>query len=230
MNEQQYPLLQTGGRGMKLDPERLKSITATFAAAPQDGLGFAVFGVAAATNQMINVYWSGSHWTGLGVLFMAGALVAYFLYFPRYYASRFGWVQQKPPTVNRRQQVGLVIVIGLAVTMLLSADLLQHFAQAPVNYLTLLQSVLLLCVNLGIAFTARGRSMPIRLTIWAALVSTQGVVAVLPLWISLGPRQMLLWKLLNAGSAGILFMVMGLCNHVAMVRMLPKRVEEGDDD
>jgi hypothetical protein len=233
MNEQQPFMPQTadniGGAGMKLDPERLKYITATFAA-PQLGLGFAAFGAAYAASQMLDLYWRGSRWSILGVLLLASPFAAWFLYLRKYYASRFGWVQQKLPPVSPGWEVGLVILFGLLFTVWLVANMLPSLVVAPVSFLTLMQSLGFLCLIFYSAFTVRGQTMRARLTIWAALAAAQGLVAVLPLWVSLDPRQMVLWKMLNAGSLGILIMVMGLCNHVAMLRLLPKIAAEDDHE
>ncbi len=38
------------------------------------------------------------------------------------------------------------------------------------------------------------------------------------------------WKVLNAGGIGLSLMAMGLYDHVVLIRALPKRVAEGDDE
>jgi hypothetical protein len=216
----------------RVDPKQLRDITENLST-PFKGLSHVVFGAALAAVQTIDLYSGGSPWIGLGVPVIAvAALVSSFVYVPKYYAWRFGWVQQKQPPASSTKAVILVLILvfGIQGAVWLSADLLQHFAPRPVNYLTLLQSVLLFCVVLIMAFTARGRSMLVRVTIWGALVAAQGLLAIIPLWVSLGPRQMVLWKALNAGSLGIVLMVMGLSDHFAMLRMLPKRVKDKDHD
>jgi len=210
----------------RLHPERLRYISAIFEAR-ECGLGFAALGLGVAVNQMISTYWHGSRWSGLGLLPLAGAFLAWRIYIPRYYASRFGWVQNKLP-VRPSRDIGLVIFLGLLCTSFFLADLVHSLVKVPINFWTLMQSTLFLSAILSIAFTARGRAMPARLTIWAVLASTQGLFAALPLWIPLNPSQFVLWEMLNAGSCGIFITVMGLSNHIAMVRQLPKSIHEDD--
>jgi hypothetical protein len=221
-----------GGHENRVDPKHLRDITETLST-PFKGLSHVVFGAALAAVQTVDLYWGGSLWIGLGVPVIAlAALVSSFVYIPKYYAWRFGWVQQKQPPASSMKAVSLALIFVFAIqgAVWLSADLLQLFAPTPVNYLTLVQSVILFCGILIMAFTPRGRSMLVRLTIWGALVAAQGLLAIIPLWVSLGPRQMVLWKALNAGSLGILVMVMGLSDHFAMLRMLPKGAEDKDHD
>ncbi len=43
-------------------------------------------------------------------------------------------------------------------------------------------------------------------------------------------RQVGLWKVLNAGEIGLSLMVMGLYDHIVLIRALPKRVADGGDE
>jgi hypothetical protein len=51
-----------------------------------------------------------------------------------------------------------------------------------------------------------------------------------PLWLLLDARQFLFWKTLNAGSLGLGFIVLGLYDHIMLLRMMPKRIAEDDHD
>jgi hypothetical protein len=211
--------------GSNLEPGRLRHIIASLTA-PEWGLGLAVNGAAYTAYEIIDLYWQRSLWTSLGFwLFLAASVIAS-MYIPRYYRSRFGWVQQKLLPVNPARELGLVILVGFLITSVFVGMVLQAALQLPDNFIIAVRSAGFLCLIIGCAFTARGQSMGGRLVIWAALVVVQGLIALLPLWVSLGPHQQAVWKLLNAGSLGILVMVVGISNHAAMVRMLPKRVEE----
>jgi hypothetical protein len=212
----------------RLDPERLRRITAIFAER-ESGLGFAAFGLSFVVNQMISTYWHGSRWSVLGLLPLVGAFLAWRIWIPRYYASRFGWVQNKLP-VRPTTDIVLLVFLGLLFTSFFVANLLQSVIKVPINFLTLVQSILFLCAILSIAFTARGRAMPARLAIWSVLAGAQGLFAALPFWIPLDPTQFVLWELLNASSWGILITVMGLSNHITMVRLLPKSIHKDDRD
>ena len=224
----------------RVDPDRLRNITENFMAS-KGSLGFTVFGAALATQQMIDVYWPRSSWMYLvAASLVVAAILFWFIYVPRHDASRFGWVQPKQTSARSTKAVALVVL--LLFSTWLAANLLQHFVQVPASSyfssLTLIQSALFLCLIVYVASRSlvyvasrrRIRSAGVRLTIWAVVVAAQGVIAALPIWVSLGPSQRLVWKLLNAGSMGILIMVMGISNYVAMIRMLPKRVAEDEHE
>jgi hypothetical protein len=219
--------------GTKLDPERLRNITATLSA-PYLGLGAAAFGAAFAAFQMLDVYWHGSHWMGLPVLLLASPFAVWFFYLRKYYASRFGWVQPRQPSAISTKEIGILGGFGgVLLVIWVVANVLQSLVHLPVDlpFLTLMQSVAFLVLFVFLASWSHPRPIfAARFTIWAALVAVQGVISVLPVWVQLSPDQWLFWKLLNAGSLGILIVAMGLCNHVAMLRMLPKRVEDDDHD
>lgn len=217
----------------RLNPEQLRNVAENFIAL-KGSLGFAAFGAAFAAFQMLDVYWHGSHRMGLAVLLLASPFVVWFFYLRKYYASRFGWVQPKQPSAISTKEVGIVVAsLVVLLVVWVVANVLQSLVHVPVDSagLTLLQSAGFLVLFVFMALRTHPRPIFVaRLTIWAALAAVQGVISALPVWVSLSPDQRLLWKLLNAGSMGILIMVMGLSNHVAMIRMLPKRVVEGDDD
>jgi hypothetical protein len=215
-----------------LDPKQLKYITENFTTL-QQGLGCAASGATFAAWQIL--YWQGSPLMRLvGILLMAGTPVVYDIYIPRYIRSRFGWIeQQKLPPGERPLFTGIgeVILLGFLITLWIVCVAIQEVNgfQGPINFATLIQSLGLLCMILYASF-AHVRVMPVTLLVGTAGALAQALLALVPFWVPLGPRQMLLWKLLNTGSMGVLLMLMGLCNYIMVLRLLPKRDLENESD
>ncbi|HEY6305740.1 MAG TPA: hypothetical protein VI488_04680 [Candidatus Angelobacter sp.] len=106
-----------------------------------------------------------------------------------------------------------------------AADVLQHVFHTQASFLILMEWLGLLCLVL--LFTPLRRFRP---PVWRAVAAVVMVAmaffALLPLWFALSASQLVLWKLLNAGSLGILLMTVGLYDHIKLTGLLPKRARE----
>ncbi len=205
--------------------ERVRNLTENFNAL--QGLRIVAFSAGFAGMQFIELYCGDSGWSVLGVVPLLLGFIAAFVYVPRYYVSRFGWVQhsQQPASITSLQ---IVIGIVLICQLFMLADLFQHALRVPADFWTLAVSILALCVLLSPS--AARRPPPATVMVFAVAALALGQLAVLPLWISalsLGPslnsHQIFLWKVTSRAGVWVLLIILGVYDHYRLVQQFRPR-------
>jgi hypothetical protein len=232
------PDTQAGGG---VDHERLKYVTRLLSAQQQGGntvlLGALLFWIEA--NDIWHWHWA-SGWVG-GMAWLVGLVVfvrASQRWIPRYYERRFGHVE---PQEISAKQFGILLLVLLAMAFF-SWPIANYFEPTVSNFLGRVHVMISdpsQQVNLLPSFlwlTAFFTSL-----LWPRKMGRQGLcfelpglvafasIALFPIWHP-DAKQLGLWKVLNAGGLGLTLIAMGLYNHIVLVRALPKRVAEGDDE
>jgi hypothetical protein len=228
--------------GTPVDPERLKYVTRLLSAQQQRAktvlLGALLF--LAPEVHIWHWQWT-SGWVG-GMAWLVGVVVfvrAWQRWIPRYYERRFGHVQ---PQEISAKQFG-ILLLGLLAMALFSRPIANYFEPTVSNFLgrvhvmisdpsqqvNLLPSFLWLTAfftSLRWPLRKMGRQ---RLCFELLGLVAFASIALFPIW-DPDAKQLAWWKILNAGGFGLSFIAIGLYDHIVLVRALPKRVAEGDDE
>lgn len=219
-----------------LDPERLRLVTQNLAGLQTfgaRGLGFSAFGALFATMQMSGVYWKDGGWVGLVVLACLGLFVASLIYVPRYYRWRFGWAEPRKAPVPRWLQDLSFKQVFLAVAALfllwVLVDVIAHALPIRIDLMPLVSWLGVLCATLWLRQSI-GKSHLSYLLVVLIIVIGIAWITFYPLSHPLDPSQLLLWKTLNAGSLGFGCIILGVYDHMMLVRLMPKRIAEDDHE
>jgi len=211
------------GVDLSLDRERLKYVTENFACL--QGLRSLVAGLAWSLYLMAGIYWERSRWSSiLAVLPLIGVLPLTFVYIPRYYRRRFGWIQprQQQHAIADWSARRIAVTLFAILMLVMGFDVVCELISVPEDTVqSLVMSIFLIYLGfyLGLRWPRRGMYiLPI-----GPLVAFIGLY---PLWHHLDTREFFLWRILNAGSCGIGLALMGLCDHITLVLLMPKHVEE----
>jgi len=230
-----------------VDHERLRYVTRLLGS--QQGLNTALLGTLLFWMNVPDALDCGSGWwkqlawlvglVGLTIYFVAGQR-----WIPEYYQRRFGSVQAaRVPSSKWDALFFLAILVLLFVVI---------FIGQPINhYLDPVVSRLVSRLHTMISDPERQINLwPSLLWMWLFFSSMRwhipsierqrsffllgGLVAfpLIAIYGILHPdaRQVWLWKVLNAGGVGLSLVVMGLYDHIILIRTLPKRAAEGDDE
>jgi hypothetical protein len=221
----------------KLDPERLRSTTANFSGLQGlnlRGLTFAVFGASLAAMQMANVYWKSGLWDGLVDLASIGLFVASLIYVPRYYRRRFGWVRPRPASVPRwGSEFSFGQMFIRVFLLLVTFFVLWMFVHVGGRELMpLVIWFMVLCVLPCLMWFSQSKDGQRPYYIFPVLLTVIAVafITFYPVWHWVDAKQLLLWKTLTAGSLGLGCVVLGVYDHIMLVRLIPKRVAEDGHD
>lgn len=222
------------------NPERLRTLTQRFAALRQGGLNSVAFGILGFTVEV----WDLPQWW-LKALFpmLSVPLLLCFTreYIPKYYERRFGHIESRSLSSKESVQflalvvffVGFVIVgsiMGARADALLATISNQlHVAISDPEHRINLNPVLYFLLWLML-YVSSFLSRP-----QAATRSYAIIVAPLP-WalLALCPlrypmvSQFLLWKVLTTGWLGLTFVTIGIHEHIRLVRMFPRRIDDSN--
>ena len=221
-----------------VDHDRLRYVTSLLGS--QQGLNTALLGTLLFflnTREILG--WPGGWW---GVLVWVAGIVglriysaAYQRWVPDYYQRRFGSVQAAPKPWSRRGAISFLVILALLFIGWPTAYYLGLFGRLhrmisdPARQIDLLPSILwmlLLCRSL------RWRMSGIeRQRLYFQLVGMVGFASIVTyaIW-NPDAKQLVWWKVLNAGGLGLSLITVGLYDHISLVLLLPKRVEEGGDE
>lgn len=236
---EQPTLRSTVNPASRLDPKRARYITENFS--KLQGLNGAALGAGLAVWQMVDTYWRNSGWASLAVVPFIGANLALFIYLPRYYRDRFGWIQPRPSATVRSTgwiadasdkklflvvSVTVVFFAVFALAIWVVVDLAQHalhmqLALTPLSYWLIL-SVVALWFRQSIGWSK----------LWAifAMAVASAFATFYPLGHPMNGTDLLLLRTLNAGSIGLFLVAWGLYNHIKLLRLMPARVAEDDHE
>lgn len=171
---------------------------------------------------------------GLGIL-----LAAYKRWIPKYYQQRFGSVQALEPSAKWFGLFLLTLLVLLFIGQPLAryldprfssfADRFHVMISDPAHQINLAPSFFWMAVFLSrLRWHMRRWERQESYFLIGGLVASSSIA----IYGMLQPeaRQLTIWKILNAGGFGLSLMVMGLFDHIALVRALPKRFAEDDDE
>ncbi len=211
-----------------VDHERLRYVTRLLGS--QEGLNTALIGTLIFFSEILN---SSGWWTLLAALALVGSfrvyLAAYQRWIPEYYQRRFGTVQvAREPWSKWGARFFLAFLVLLFIGWPLAPHL-HAMISDPARQINLWPSLLFMLLF----FSSVRRHMPsierqrlfFLLGVLVAVSSIAGYGILHP-----DARQVGLWKVLNAGELGLSLIAMGLYDHIILVRTLPRRVAEGDDE
>lgn len=234
---------------MKADHERLRYVTKLLGSHQGLGLRTALLGTVLF---FLNTGKILQHWVSTWSILLAalatvalqigGAkiLIAADSWIPEYYQRRFGSVQAaRAPTSKWNAFFSLAVLLTFPVLLFFGRPIAHYFDPVashlhmmisdPDRQINLWPSLLwavLLCGSLRWHMSSIERQ---RLYfILAAMIGFASIVS----YAIFHPdaKQLGLWKLLNAGELGLSLMALGLYDYIVLVRALPKRVAEGDDE
>jgi hypothetical protein len=179
-------------------------------------------------------------WLKLLTLLALGLYLAALRYIPRYYERRFGSVEWRVRRVSpidiKSLVLQLVFVVLLLVVLLfgLAGGRYLNWAHRMLSdpdHRANLPPVLYWFAFLCAWASNRSHFGRLHMVLFSAyfLILWTGVSVFLPLR---HPEvtQQTLWRILNAGWLGISLMLMGLYNHLTLVRLLPRRGRTNDNE
>jgi hypothetical protein len=166
------------------------------------------------------------------VLLIAGfvAVFASVKYAPRYYRWRFGFIEERvaPPDWSLKSVLGILVWVWVFSVAVVGGGF-SHLEPKGID----LEPLILLTALLVYMSLSRPTLMSVRLPyLIPALLAVAGVT-LFPLWYIADHSQLVLWSGLNRGLIPFFIFVMGLGDHIMLLRLMPKRValdEEGDRD
>ncbi len=211
-------LFEPGKPPSEFDRKRLQYLTEHFASL--QGLGTLVVGLGLALTKMAEVPWKGAG-DLLSLFAWAAVIPLVYIYIPRYYRQRFGHVQPQHTIADWSAKSIAIWTVGLVVVVGALSGVGHLLSLSSDTVFSLLMAAILTCIafRFGFQWPRRGIYMlPIGLAV--------AYLALYPLWHPLDTRQLELWRILNAGSWGVGMAVVGLLDHIALVRLLPKHVAE----
>jgi hypothetical protein len=225
----------TANGELPVDHERLKYVTGLLGTQEQ-GLNTALFGT------FLFLMEAPLNWPRgwpIGLAWLAGMLIflaAWRSWIPKYYRERFGRVE---PQEISAKGLGILLLVLIALILFglpvarglvpLASSFLGRvhlLISDPSHQVNLTASYFWLALFLANSLWRRGIFGQ-----WFCLLGLLASlsIALFPIWHPSAER-LEIWKILNAGGFGLSFIAIGLYEHIVLVRALPKRVAEGDDD
>ncbi len=222
-----------------VDHERLKYFTRALGS-PQ-GLYSVLIGTFFLLNELGDI-WKGPRGWLAALAMLAGIwilLAAYTRWIPRYYQRRFGHVELQQPSAKQLAIFLSVIVILVffgrffanRIDTVISSfgDRLHVMISDPAHRINLWPSFLwMACIVSSLRWNLRAIERQ-RLGFFLCGMIVVASIALLAMWHP-DAEQSRLWQVLNAGGIGLSFIAMGLYEHITLVLLLPKGVEEPDNE
>lgn len=210
--------------GPMLDPERLRYVTQNFESL------------------------KGLYWVLIGGLFFLAQLdlfrwiqlLVYLLFFAafryvrKYYEQRFGWIEPRPQSNRSAIVFGVIIVLmlfggffeGIA-AVAFASDSLHLLISDPAHRVDLFNLVWVFVATLF--RPGRMWNSSKAMFVCAGLLIWYVFFVYCPYQYP-NVTHFTTWKMLNSGWYSISFMAVGLWNHITLVRLLPHRFVEHNDD
>ncbi len=224
---------------VSVDHERLDRLKyATGLLGTQQGLNTALFGAFPFFSE-VHVRWPRG-WAALA--WLAGMVIfgaAWRSWIPKYYQKRFGQVEPREMSAKQFAILFMVLIalfsFGQPVAryldpMFSGVTTRLHLAISdPSHEINLGPSLLWMALFLiGLRWPPRrmnGERLCFALFGLLAFLS----IALFPVWHP-DAGKLEVWRVLNAGGLGLTLIIQGFYDHIVLVRALPKRVAEGDDE
>jgi hypothetical protein len=211
-----------------IDSERLRFLTENFASL--QGLNQVVLGVVFLLQPMeeaLRVYCKNWPIPWLLTSVIGATCIAAFRWVPNYYQRRFGWVEQRGPS-NRQVAIFLLALVVLFVLGHRIELIISQIAQSFRFYRgsgLLLFWIAFLCTD----FLRRPRRIhKHRVYLLASVILACCVVVFYPLWNPDAPHVQLS-QFVNSSAFGISLVILGVYDHLTLVRLLPP-IPESDNE
>jgi hypothetical protein len=229
-----------------VDHERLRYVTKLLGSPP--ALNMALLGTLLFFGNVIALGWPSGWWTLLEalaiVVFGRTYLPAYERWIPEYYQKRFGSVQAARKPWSKWDALFFLAFLLAFLVLLFVGEPSTHYLgpvassflghlhtmiSDPARQINLFPSVfwvLLFCGSLRWHMSSVERQK-----LYFILFGMIGFASIV-CYAMRHPdaKQLVLWKILNAGGFGLSFIALGLYDHIVLVRALPKTVREGNDE
>ncbi|HTW31494.1 MAG TPA: hypothetical protein VMD76_07445 [Candidatus Sulfotelmatobacter sp.] len=227
---------------MTEDDGRLRYVTRLLGGQP--GLNLALFGTFLFLINVQGVLNGPSGWWILlealaSIVVLKIYLAAYKRWIPNYYRQRFGHVEAS--SISAKQ---FGILLSVLVALLFVGWPAAHYLDPTVSRFDIrihqaisdperqinLMPSFYWAVLFVISLRRNASSLEIRRSFFllGGLLGFASI-ALLPTWHpELGGVR--LWQILNTGGLGLSFIVLGLYDHITLIRLLPRSIAEGDDE
>ena len=204
-------------------PDRLRLVTQNFR--ELQGLRWVLFGVTFAIFNL-SLPWSAQRpWVLIPIILPMGIIAKYL---DRYYERRFGRIETSPePEMWRLVRA---LMAGLPVAgVIVGATLTRHIVHPDPKRIAL--SFLLMWVSIFCyVFSSRLQLLSLRKRYLVPTFVAGTIVALYPILCSMDSAMFSLWKELIAGLIPLSMIIVGLCDHVVLLRLMPKPASEDDND
>jgi hypothetical protein len=202
------------------DHDRLRVVTRYFR--ELQGLYLVNVGIVAAAVKLF-VFWTGPSLVPKAALAISLAgMVISLAYLPGYYRTRFGAVEQF--SIPKIWNIHSAAYLAVSVTLLVLEDRLH--AHYDISFTSL-------CwwwAAPGGLFLLRPELTRLRRNYFVPLFLGAVFVTLYPMWHTLDSGHAALWKILVDLAMPVFLMITGLCDHLLLLRLMPKRVSEDDYD
>jgi len=214
-------------QGVAVDAGRIRYVTEHFQ--QLQGLGSAALGAGLTTIELATDLQSPGFWKIIEVLMMGALAWAYYTdYFPRYYRRRFGAIERKPVPSKWGIFTQLFAFIAVIVAVMLFGRALR-FEQ----FLLLAFSLSFVLTLLDMLQSREKSADPRNMYLLPAMLAMVWIYAY-PMWHTLDSGHAAMWKILVDLAMPVFLMITGLCDHLLLLRLMPKRIaldeEVGHDD
>jgi len=230
----------------EVDPERLKYVTRLLGS--PSGLNMVLLGTFLFVADVIFLDWPSGWWTPLEALawlvVLGTFLPAYERWIPEHYQQRFGSVQAaRKPWSKWDALFFLALLLAFLALLFLGQPIAHHLGPVassflghlhmmisdPSRQINLGPSVLWVVLFCGsLRWHMRSVELQRLYFLLAGMIGFTSIVS-LAIWHP-DAKQLAPWKILNAGGLGLSFIALGLYDYIILVRSLPKKVAEGDDE
>jgi hypothetical protein len=217
--------------GVAVDAGRIKYVTEHFQ--QLQGLGTAALGASWTMIELVMDLRRPDSWLicvalAICAVFTMGAVLwAYRTdYFDRYYRRRFGAIEPKPvPSrsgVPSKSGIFAALFAFVAVIVAVSALRLEQF-------LLLAFSLSSVGTLLGMLRSREKSGDPRNMYLLPANLAMVWIYSY-PMWHTPDSGHAAVWKILVDFAMPVFFLVTGLCDHLLLLRLMPKRISEDDYD
>jgi len=207
--------------GVAVDTRRIKYVTEHFR--QLQGLGLAVFGAFWAIYELV-LRAPGSPWGFLWFVVMGiGMAFSGRDYLEQYYQRRFGWIE--PPKNSEPESSGYVSVFAFVLALIVLEWLGNKIGSDELWFRT----IILFCFIYSLGWTRERFINPRNAYLLPAIL----VVVFVYGYPTLDPpdsAHIAVWKALTDLVMPAFLIVIGLCDHILLLRLMPKRISEDDYD
>jgi hypothetical protein len=207
-----------------LEPDRLRLVTRYFR--ELQGLYFVAFGGFAMVVKMELFLTGQSRAIESALAVSLAGMVISLACLPGYYRRRFGTVERLPvPNMWSAKPLLFAVYLAVTVTLVVVEDRV-HARHHDISFMPFLWW----WAAPGSLFVIRPELTSLRKNYFAPLLLGAVFVTLYPIFHAIGAQQAIVWKALNEELVPVSCVVLGLGDHVTLLRLMPKRISEDDHD